>query len=93
MLVRNPPATFLMRADTEALAYKGIFPDSLLLVDRSIKPVTGSLVVFGCMGEFHCREIAKRGNKTRFVDGDGNELRYEGKIILFGVVTKVINDV
>jgi DNA polymerase V len=93
ILITNPPATFIMRADTSALAYKGVLPESLLVVDRSIKPESGNLVVFCEEGELHCREYYRKGNKKCFIDGEGNELPRKGKIVLFGVVTKVIHDV
>ena len=93
ILITNPPATFIMRADTDALAYKGILPQSLLVVDRSVKPQSGHLVVYYEMGEFRCREYFRKGSKKSFIDGEGNELPRNGKIVLFGVVTKVIHDV
>lgn len=93
LLITNPPATFIMRADTDALAYKGILPESLLVVDRSRKPISGCLVVFCEQGEFRCREYFRKGQKKCFVDADGTEIPIKGKIVLFGVVTKVIHDV
>ncbi len=93
LLVSNPPATFLMRAATSALAYKGIIPESILVVDRSRKPESGNLVVYCESGELHCREYYRKGSVKRFIDADGNEVPRKGKIVLFGVVTKVIHDV
>lgn len=92
LLVSNPPATFIMRATTEVLRYRGVIPESLLVIDRSRKPESGDLVVFSEQGEFHCREFFKKGNKKCFVDENGDELPRKGKITLFGVVTKVINE-
>jgi DNA polymerase V len=93
LLVTNPPATFVMRADTSALEYKGIFLDSLLVVDRSRMPKSGDLVVYAEQGEFRCREYYRNGAIKYFVDRDGNEIPRKGKIVLFGVVSKVIRDV
>lgn len=91
ILISNPPATFTMRADTDKLVYKGILPNALLIVDRSLKPKSGDIVVYSELGEFFCREIYIKGNRKFFIDEKGEEIPRRDKIVFYGVVTKSIN--
>lgn len=51
-LVQHPAATFFMRAAGKSLPRAGILDGDLLLVDRSLCPRIGSLVVAIINGEF-----------------------------------------
>lgn len=45
MLVRNPLATYIYRASGHSMARAGILDGDLLIVDRSVTPQSGSLVM------------------------------------------------
>ncbi|WP_245625242.1 LexA family protein [Stenotrophomonas chelatiphaga] len=45
LLVRNPSATFLYRADGWSMLGIGISDDDILVVDRSVVPQSGDLVI------------------------------------------------
>jgi len=92
-IVKNAPATYVMRCESADLLYRGIFPDCLLVVDRSRKPVSGSLVVFSHEGVFRCREFIIRDRKPHFVNGRGEDLALSEPVVVFGVVTRVIREV
>lgn len=51
LLVRHPAATFFYRARGDELRAEGIRDGSILVVDRSIKPTPGRLVVADVDGE------------------------------------------
>jgi len=92
ILVRNPAATYVMELAETTLTDRGLMPGSLLIVDRSVKPKTGSLVVLAHEGKFVCRELAKSGKETVFKDQTHDEIKPgEGHIEIFGVVTVVVN--
>lgn len=44
-LVENPSATFIVRVSGYSMSGAGIFENDLLVVDRSIKPASGQIVV------------------------------------------------
>ncbi|NBO59013.1 MAG: LexA family transcriptional regulator, partial [Chitinophagia bacterium] len=44
-LIRNKPATFFMRVRGDAMIGAGIFDGDTVIVDRSIKPATGKVVI------------------------------------------------
>ncbi len=45
LLVRNPAATFLYRADGWPMSGAGISDGGILVVDRSVTPLAGDLVI------------------------------------------------
>lgn len=45
LLVRNPPATFLYRAEGWSMLHAGICDGDILLVDRSVSPQDGDVVI------------------------------------------------
>ena len=92
ILIKNRAATYVMELVETALTDKGILPGSLLIVDRSLKPKTGSLVILTHEGKFICRELVKAGKETTFKDQIHDEIKYrEESMEVFGVVTGVLS--
>ena len=92
LLIKNPAATYVMELVETTLTNKGLIPGSLLIIDRSVKPKPGSLVILAHEGEFVCRELAKSGKSIVFKDQTHDEINsMEGLIEVFGVVTGVVN--
>ena len=50
LLVPRPAATFFMRAASDAFAERGIQAGDILVVDRSVRPSKGDIVVAPCDG-------------------------------------------
>ncbi len=50
-LIQKPAATYYMRAG-ETIYRCGIMKDALLVIDSSLKPCDGSLLICDCNGEF-----------------------------------------
>ncbi len=59
-VVENPEATFFMRAKGDSMQGAGIFDTDLLVVDRSVKPKPGHIVVAVVNDEFYVKRL-KRG--------------------------------
>jgi DNA polymerase V len=57
-LVRNPSSTFFVRVAGESMTGAGIFPDDLLVVDRSKEPDQGDIVIAVVDGEFTVKRLA-----------------------------------
>ena len=70
-LIRNKPATFFMRMTGSSMENAGIGEGDILIVDRSIKPVNGRIVIAVIDGEMLVRRYEKTINKLL--------LRSEGK--------------
>src|SRR2546423_13775548 len=66
-LIRNKPATFFLRVTGDAMLKAGIFSGDVLIVDRSVKAVSGKVVVVVLNGEMLVRRLEKSFNKIRLV--------------------------
>lgn len=60
--VANPPATYLVRSGGDSMVDAGIWPDDVIVVDRSKKAVNRSIVVAIHEGEFVCKRLVVSGD-------------------------------
>ena len=66
-LIRNKPATFFMRVSGSSMINAGIFDGDIVIVDRSIKPQNGKIVIAVIDGEMLIRRYERTLNKLRLV--------------------------
>ena len=66
-LIRNKPATFFMKMNGSSMINAGIYDGDILIVDRSIKPVNGKIVIAAIDGEMLIRRYERTFNKLRLV--------------------------
>jgi DNA polymerase V len=96
-LIRNKPATFFMRVRGEAMIGAGIFDGDTVIVDRSIKPVTGKIVIAVLNGDMLIRRFEKTFNKLRLLPETERlapiEIDPYAEFSVWGVVTYVIHPV
>ncbi|MBB3854736.1 DNA polymerase V [Xanthomonas arboricola] len=45
VLIRNPPATFLYRAEGWSMLLAGVCDGDILVLDRSVRPINGDMVL------------------------------------------------
>lgn len=62
-LIKNPTATFFLRAASDALKGGGVSKGDLLMVDRSSKPTSGDIVIAELDGELSIRHYQQQGRK------------------------------
>jgi DNA polymerase V len=97
-LIRNKPATFFMRVNSEAMIGAGIHPGDMVIIDRSVKAVNGKVVIAVLNGEMLIRRFEKTFNKMRLVPETSKlsaieiDPSYE-EFSIWGVVTYVIHQV
>jgi len=58
-LVKNPPATFFVRISGDSMINAGIFPDDILIVDRSIESKNNDIIVAVVNGEFTVKRFIR----------------------------------
>lgn len=94
-LIKNPIATFFLRAGSDALKKSGIFKEDLLVVDRSAKPTSGDIVIAEIDGELSIRNYAESEQKiilsTDYSHIEFLSLEDTKQIPIWGVVTTVIH--
>lgn len=62
LVVKNPASTFFVRVAGDSMEGAGIFSGDVLVVDRSIVPKDGSIVVAAVFGELVVKRLKKAGN-------------------------------
>jgi DNA polymerase V len=63
-LIGNKPATFFFRMNSDAMSGAGIFNGDILIVDRSLKPVSGKIIVAILDGELLVRRLMRNFNSA-----------------------------
>ena len=94
LLVKRPSATFLMRFRGHEMIFSGIKNNCILVIDRSIQPGNGDIIVATINDSFLCRKLII-GNKKYLITDCQNNARIDIDTIidfeLLGVVTSSIN--
>ena len=62
LVVKHPAATFFVRVEGDSMEGAGIFSGDVLVVDRSLTPKDGSIVVAAVFGEMVVKRIKAEGN-------------------------------
>ena len=97
-LIKNSPATFIIRDQGKSMNNVGIHDGDLLIVDRSINPKNLSTVIVNINDELVVKTILKEKGETFLTSGservsDIIHLAKNQEVIIWGVVTYVIHQV
>ena len=96
-LIRNKPATFFFRMKGDAMKDAGIFDGAVLVVDRSVKPVSGKIIVAILNGELLVRRFHKNFSSAFLIPENERfksiNLAAFSNFAGWGVVTYVIHSV
>lgn len=95
LVVLRPSATFYVRAQGNAMQQSGIHDGDVLVVDRSIIPKHGQIVIASIEGEPIIRRLVKMGSRF-FLLSDSQKyepiaVSEETNWMIWGVVTFVIH--
>lgn len=91
LLVANAPATFCFRVDGPEMEEAGLLPGDVLVVDRSLNPRAGDIVVAAVEGAFLARRFGLHRGHPVLLDGQGRELCLtEGDRLVWGVAAHLI---
>ncbi len=63
-LIKNPPATYFVRATGTSMIGAGIHPGDLLIVDKSLEPKDGNVVIAVMNGEMTLKRIRIRKQRV-----------------------------
>ena len=91
-LIKNAPATFIIRVQGRSMNNVGIYDGDLLVVDRSIDPKNLSTVIANVNEELVVKTFLKGKDKNYLTSGPNKiELNENPNVIIWGVVTYVIH--
>jgi DNA polymerase V len=95
LLVKKPAATFFVRAVGESMLEAGIHPNDILIVDRSLEPAPGKIVICALNGALTVKRLLLRNGcwvlaaeNSAYADIDLHE---DLELVIWGVVTAVIH--
>jgi DNA polymerase V len=92
LLIRQPNATFIGQASGQSMVDVGIFDGDLLIVDRSLNPKNGDVIVANYNGCFVCKLLDKQHGVLRSAakNYEPVNIKPEDEFQLEGVVTRSI---
>ncbi len=94
-LIKNPAATFFVRVSGHSMNGAGIHDGDILVVDRSIDPSMGKVVIAVVEGEMVVKRLRRLGKKLVLMPENEAypplEINEETDCTIWGVVTHVVH--
>jgi DNA polymerase V len=94
-LVPHPASTYFVRVEGESMINSGIYPDDIIIVDRSLEPSNNRIVIASLNGELTVKRLKIKNGKYHLVPDNKD---YPPLIIeewmdmtIWGVATYVIH--
>ena len=94
-IIKNPPATFFVRVSGDSMTGAGIYPDDILVVDRSEEATSGKIVIAVINGELTVKRLKLSRGGAQLLPENTNYtpiiITPEMDFQIWGVVTFVIH--
>jgi len=94
-LIRRPAATFLVRVSGDSMINAGIHSDDILVVDRSLEPKHGKIVIAAIDGQLTVKRLCRTKEKLTLVAENDKfspiDITNSDHVHIWGVVTSVIH--
>ncbi|MDW7771611.1 MAG: translesion error-prone DNA polymerase V autoproteolytic subunit [Desulfobulbaceae bacterium] len=95
LLIKNPAATFFVRVAGDSMTGAGIQHDDILVVDRSLEPGSGNIVIAVYDGELTVKRLIHDKKGMRLAAENPNYpsliIAEENGCEIWGVVTSVVH--
>lgn len=96
LCIRHPCATYFVRVQGDSMLEAGIHPGDILVVDRSLQPVHGQIVIAGFHGELTVKRL-ELVPRVRLVPCNHNypplEIPEGSELEVMGVVTHAVRNI
>lgn len=96
-LIKNQPATFLVKVQGDSMKNAGINSGDILVVDKSKEPGSGKIVVAVIDGELTVKRLLKQKDGAILMPENENykpiELKKENDLMIWGVVVGVVRKI
>jgi DNA polymerase V len=94
-LVKHPVSTYYLRVEGDSMTGAGIATGDIVVVDKSLQPRSGDIVVAAVDGDFTLKRLKKQGSEAWLVAEHPGyppiALHETTDAVLWGVVTYVIH--
>jgi len=93
LLVKREEATFFVRVEGRSMINAGIYPNDILIVDRSLEAKHRSIIIAVLDGEVTVKRLYNQNNKVylKAENPDCMDIPINGELHIWGVVTSVIH--
>jgi DNA polymerase V len=96
LLIKKPAATFFVRAKGDSMEGAGIFDGDLLIIDRSIQPMSGHIVLAVLGGDFALKRFHQARGQVWLRPENSKyqpiEVTTESDFTIWGVLTHSIHN-
>ncbi|KTC83716.1 LexA family protein [Legionella brunensis] len=94
-LIKHPASTFFLIAEGDSMTDAGIQPGDMLIVDKSVEPTHGKIVIAAIDGELTVKTLSKVNGKVQLIPGNKAykpiNITDSQDLVIWGVVTHVIH--
>ncbi len=92
LLIKNPQATFLLKVSGDSMSEAGILPGDMVIIDRSLEPKGGDIVIAEVDGNWTMKYLDKQGDEVTLVPANRKykPIKPLRELKIAGVVTSVI---
>ena len=94
-LIKNPASTFFVRVSGSSMRDAGIHDEDILVVDRSLEPRDGRVIIAVIDGELSVKRLRFKGGKPVLQPENSEyesiEINRQDDFRIWGVVTNVIH--
>lgn len=94
-LIKHPGNTFFVKVAGESMIGAGIFPNDILVVDRSVEARSGQVVVAAIEGELTVKRLSIQSKKIWLLPENEKfspiDITGKSELVIWGTVTSVIH--
>lgn len=94
-LIKNPPATFMVRVRGSSMLDAGIQSGDLLIIDKSLDAADGDIVIAAVDGQFTVKRFRRRGTSLKLLAANPKQpeivIGTDTEVEIWGVVIHVIH--
>ena len=94
--IKHPAATFVLQATGDSMTGAGIQSGDYLLVDRSIEPIDGKIVIAAINGELTVKRLSKKAGRIQLLAENPHfrpiDIKEDFDLIIWGVVILVMHE-
>ena len=87
LLVKRPAATYFVRVQGDSMVGAGISDGDLLVVDRSLRPADGDVIIASVDGDFTVKTLRLGNGERGMGNGKDVEMRLEPANLNYPVIT------
>lgn len=96
LCIRHPNATFFVRVTGDSMIEANIFPDDVLVVDRSLKAEHEDIIIAAVSGEFTVKQLYTKPKLQLIARNKAYpslSLTENDELTIFGVVTNIVRQI